>query len=206
MFGTSRVPPNPQALAAVTANGAEPPLHFNLVIRKAAGTDLGIDVAYSSASESSWTRNGIFIARVFEDGAVAAWNDRSAEPRRVRPGDFIFQVNNIHSDTISMIQEIKVKQMLTIHVLRVQNLEVLGHDFLQEFNGIINPPDSSESEGHISRPQSDEEDVHLANNRPRNSSRVEALLAQFETLGDEALVTLLTAVLQRRPLQSSAIN
>jgi len=114
--GMTPVSANPQAVAEAMAGANEPQLTFSLLIKKAAGASLGIDVAYSSAA--AWTRNGVFIARVFEDGIVSTWNARSQEPRRVRPGDFIFQVNDVHGDTIAMIQEMKVKQQLTIHILR----------------------------------------------------------------------------------------
>mmetsp|Transcript_151882 Transcript_151882/g.386091 ORF Transcript_151882/g.386091 Transcript_151882/m.386091 type:complete len:366 (+) Transcript_151882:180-1277(+) len=107
---------HPQALASATAGSTEPHLTFSLVVHKTPGCPLGIDVTYSSAA--TWTRNGVFVARVFEDGIVAEWNAKSEEPRRVRPGDFLFQVNHVHGDPLAVIQEMKVKQTLTIHILR----------------------------------------------------------------------------------------
>mmetsp|Transcript_4459 Transcript_4459/g.10459 ORF Transcript_4459/g.10459 Transcript_4459/m.10459 type:complete len:270 (-) Transcript_4459:94-903(-) len=109
-------PPNPQAVADASAGSAEPHLTFSLDIKKTAGTSLGINVTYSSTAP--WTRNGVFITRVVDNGMVAAWNAKSPEPKCVQAGDFIFQVNNIHGDTPSMINELKVKQELTLWVMR----------------------------------------------------------------------------------------
>jgi len=94
----------------------ETQLTFSAVIEKTPGMSLGLDVAFSSAIV--WMRQGIFVKTVFSGGSVAAWNAVSEEPLRVQPGDLIFQVNAIHGDMLSMIQEMKVKQRLTLHILR----------------------------------------------------------------------------------------
>jgi len=91
-------------------------LTFSAVIDKTPGMSLGLDVAFSSAIV--WMRHGIFVKTVFSGGSVAAWNEGSDEPLRVQPGDLIVQVNAIQGDTLSMIQEMKVKQRLTLHILR----------------------------------------------------------------------------------------
>lgn len=109
------IPANPKALAHATA-GATEHLTFSLVLKKAAGNSLGIDVNYSTAA--AWTRNGVFIARVFENGLVASWNAESREPYVVQTGDFIFQVNEVFGETTAIIQEMKVTSDLIIHVLR----------------------------------------------------------------------------------------
>jgi len=91
-------------------------LTFSAVIDKTPGMSLGLDVAFSSAIV--WMRHGIFVKTVFSGGSVAAWNEGSEAPLRVQPGDLIVQVNAIQGDTLSMIQEMKVKQRLTLHILR----------------------------------------------------------------------------------------
>lgn len=108
--------PSPQALATVTQGSAEPPRTYVVVLQKVVGASLGVDVTYKSSA--SWTRNGVFVARVLEDGLVADWNASHEESNSVCPGDFIFQVNGVHGDTVSMIQEMKVKQTLTLHLVR----------------------------------------------------------------------------------------
>eukprot|EP00429_Kryptoperidinium_foliaceum_P055947 CAMPEP_0176084924 /NCGR_PEP_ID=MMETSP0120_2-20121206/42501_1 /TAXON_ID=160619 /ORGANISM="Kryptoperidinium foliaceum, Strain CCMP 1326" /LENGTH=166 /DNA_ID=CAMNT_0017418735 /DNA_START=70 /DNA_END=566 /DNA_ORIENTATION=+ len=109
-------PPNPQALGRATAGNPEEQIAFSMVLEKRAGVNLGVDVTYSGAA--SWTRTGVFVARVFEEGLVAEWNALSQDPQRVRVGDFLFQVNDVHGDVVSMVQEMKIKQTLIIHVLR----------------------------------------------------------------------------------------
>jgi len=109
-------PPTPQATDAVSED-PESHLTFQLTVRKTAGASLGLDLAYSS--EADWTRHGLFVARVLDNGAVAAWNAQSEEPRRLRAGDFVFKVNDVESDTISIVQEIKAKRSVTIHAMRV---------------------------------------------------------------------------------------
>jgi len=94
----------------------ETQLTFSAVIDKTPVMSLGLDVAFSSAIV--WMRPGIFVKTVFNGGSVAAWNEGSNEPLRVQPGDLIVQVNAIQGDTLSMIQEMKVKQRLTLHILR----------------------------------------------------------------------------------------
>jgi len=97
-------------------DAGETQLTFSAVIEKTPGMSLGLDVAFSSAIV--WMRQGIFVKTVFSGGSVAAWNAVSEEPLRVQPGDLILQVNAIHGDMLSMIQEMKVKQRLTLHILR----------------------------------------------------------------------------------------
>merc|ERR1712217_368837 len=115
---------NPKAVADATAGASEPQLTFSLVVKKTPGASLGIDVTYSCAAV--WTRNGLFVTKVFADGIVAAWNKTSEEPRRVCQGDFIFQVNEVHGDTVAMIQEMKVKKTLNIHILRRSQVPTPG--------------------------------------------------------------------------------
>jgi len=118
-------PASPQALANATGGNSQPLLHvFSLVVQKTPGATLGIDVTYSSAAK--WTRNGLFVARVFEGGIVAEWNAHSEEPNIVHPGDFMFQVNGVHGETVQMVQEMKNKESLTIHLLRRNSVAAAG--------------------------------------------------------------------------------
>mmetsp|Transcript_72505 Transcript_72505/g.212510 ORF Transcript_72505/g.212510 Transcript_72505/m.212510 type:complete len:269 (-) Transcript_72505:438-1244(-) len=128
MFGITNTSPDPKAPAP-----EEPPLRFSIVIQKPDGVNLGIDVAYSP--KATWTRHGVFVSKVVEDGLVDAWNLESQDPRRVQPGDFIFQVNDVHSDTVSIIMELKVKQTVTIHVLRSRHLG--GEEEIQCLQGHV---------------------------------------------------------------------
>jgi len=209
MSATGAKPANPQAVANVTG-GSEGYLTFSLVIKK---TDklLGIDVSYSNAE--AWTRNGVFIARVFEDGLVATWNARSREPRKVKPGDFIFQVNDVHGDTVSLIQELKVKQQLTIHVLRRSAPAALLNSA---------PPAVAETAALPTQPAApmlvEKEDAektltaHQESSTPLGAGQqelelvpAEALVPQLVKLEDEALAGLIVVALQSRPWLTNAV-
>uniref|UniRef100_A0A7S4Q0H1 PDZ domain-containing protein n=1 Tax=Alexandrium monilatum TaxID=311494 RepID=A0A7S4Q0H1_9DINO len=110
------------------ANRSESTTRFQLKILKTPGSDLGIDV--SSSLGAQWTTRGIFVTRVTPNGYVAKWNQESEEPYRLRPGDFIVQVNNAQGDGMTLVREIWVKQRLTLHVVRSHHtmdmLEDLG--------------------------------------------------------------------------------
>lgn len=93
-------------------------LTFVFRINKSAGSTLGINVVCSSGMPR--TGGGVFVSKVFDEGLVNDWNKTSSEPRRVRKGDFIFRVNDVQDNTVAMIQELKVKQELTIEVLRTR--------------------------------------------------------------------------------------
>jgi len=168
--------PNPQALATVTAGSTEPHLMFRVELHKTKRGSLGIDVTYSPTA--SWTRNGVFVTGVFEDGLVAKWNAERQEPRCVCSGDFIFQVNGVHSDTASMIQEMKVKQTLTIHVMRRSAA----------------PPGVWSGARGIQR-----NITAQASSGPRETRpTVEELLQQFTALPDKALAGLMLMALEKR--------
>ena len=112
---------SPKALAEILANigsGDLHPLVFSVGITKTPGRSLGIDVAYSSCE--SWARHGVFVSQVLQDGLVAAAGAENGNTPQVQRGDFIYQVNDVHGDVVTMVQEMKVKQVLSIHVLRRQ--------------------------------------------------------------------------------------
>mmetsp|Transcript_40087 Transcript_40087/g.87552 ORF Transcript_40087/g.87552 Transcript_40087/m.87552 type:complete len:480 (-) Transcript_40087:86-1525(-) len=185
---------SPQAVADVTAGTNEPQLTFSLAITRQPGTSLGIDVTYSSAA--AWTRNGVFVARIFKDGLVAAWNSKSKEPRLIRPGDFIFQVNDVHGDTVNMIKEMKSEQQLTIHVLR--RATTTGNP------GATPDPSAPLRVGQAPAGE-------ISSGPTRNGSpglqrpEVESLLRQLGALGDEALAGFICVVLERRPWLRDAV-
>mmetsp|Transcript_155080 Transcript_155080/g.476366 ORF Transcript_155080/g.476366 Transcript_155080/m.476366 type:complete len:215 (-) Transcript_155080:49-693(-) len=205
MFGVSRTPADPGAVSALR-DLPEPQFQFNMVIRKATGNLLGLDIVYSSAA--SWSRNGAVIACVKEDGMVAAWNARSEDPQRVHVGDIIFQVNEVHGDTIAMIQEIKSQQVLTIYVVRVS-----GPLDLADLEGLMSPPlpqRLSQPVPNGERWQPEEEQMSSrsgvsaeagagAEAARRFSPRVEALLPEISALSDEALASLVCVALEQRP-------
>ncbi|CAE8629552.1 unnamed protein product [Polarella glacialis] len=181
--------------------GAEEPLTFSLVINKTPGSSLGIDVTYSSAT--SWLRNGVFIARLFEDGIVSAWNATRQPPKQVRPGDFIFQVNMVFGDTVAMIQEMKIKSQLTIHVLRR-----IGNDTLQSPSTLevvpAVPGQPNGTAGDV-EPTGSKAANGESPDRPDGVSPGEALLAELNALGDEALGGLICVALERRPWLRAAV-
>jgi len=110
-------PPAPlPAVVAEVMQASQSELTFAASIKKMPGMSIGIDVTYSSAS--SWSRHGVFISQISKDGLIAAWNARSEEPNRAQPGDFVFQVNEVHGNTQQILQEMKMKTDLVIHILR----------------------------------------------------------------------------------------
>lgn len=221
MFGTSSVPPNPEALAAACDGLTETPDYFNLVVRKTTGVGLGIDVAYTSSA--TWMRNGIFVQSVAKEGIVAAWNARSQESQRVHPGDFIFQVNDIHGDTILMLQEMKVQQVLTVYVMHITDPDVLAEELglSSEREPTHSRAVELEEDGRRARTAADEgrhdleeeleedrrhartaADIAPGHNSRRpapRSQRVEELLAHYATLSDEALSFVIVMALKSRP-------
>lgn len=172
---------NPKAVAEATAGASanEPQLTFSLSVKKTQGKSLGIDVTYSQAAV--WTRNGLFITKVFADGIVAAWNETSEAPRHVCQGDFIFQVNEVHGDTVAMIQEMKVKKTLNIHILRRPNVPLAGPGQARE-----GQPPGAGTNGN--------EQVML-----------ERLQQRLAGIDDNQLVDFLVSVLERRPNIQQAV-
>eukprot|EP00930_Biecheleria_cincta_P067609 TRINITY_DN5431_c0_g1_i1.p1 TRINITY_DN5431_c0_g1~~TRINITY_DN5431_c0_g1_i1.p1 ORF type:complete len:291 (+),score=78.17 TRINITY_DN5431_c0_g1_i1:39-875(+) len=94
----------------------EQTITFTLALQKNRGENLGIDVTYCTAE--SWAKSGVFVATLVEGGLVAAWNMNCKDSQKVRPGDFIFQVNSVYGDTVAIIQEMMRKSELTLHMLR----------------------------------------------------------------------------------------
>eukprot|EP00427_Karlodinium_veneficum_P013322 CAMPEP_0169073242 /NCGR_PEP_ID=MMETSP1015-20121227/6636_1 /TAXON_ID=342587 /ORGANISM="Karlodinium micrum, Strain CCMP2283" /LENGTH=249 /DNA_ID=CAMNT_0009132477 /DNA_START=88 /DNA_END=834 /DNA_ORIENTATION=+ len=164
--------PSPQAIADVTAGSSEQHLTFSMVIKKVPNMSLGIDVTYSSAA--SWTKHGVFISQVAKDGLIAACNAKNEEPYQVLPGDFIFQVNDVHGNTQKMVQEMKTKRELSIHVLR------------------RNPSLAQKTGSSLPKASTDPEFAKL-------SQPVQALLPQLLSLDEKVLSGIVHVVLERRP-------
>lgn len=184
---------DPLALAEVLAGlcaGEPEPLSFSMRIAKVSGTSLGIDVAYNSSEK--WARKGVFVSQVFEDGLVAIANAGNAEPRRVSPGDFIFQVNEVHGDVVSMVEEMKAKQQLSIHVVRRKTASAAHSP----------PPEA------VAASRGPERTVPPASAPPAPEAELvsmEALLPRLAELEDEALAGLVYVVLQGRPWLRDAV-
>lgn len=220
---STSIPANPKALTDATAGAAEH-LTFSLAIRKTNGTSLGIDVTYSSAA--AWTRNGVFIARVFENGLVANWNAESREPFVVQTGDFIFQVNEVFGDTVAMIQEMKMKSDLSIFVLRrsgaaasslVPPASIAPAAAEQPAKGAVpkakpeeEPPKAEAAAcveaadvgdaGTARKPDpAPDPDPDPDLDPPRPQCSVEEMLPHLVALSDEALADLICGALERRP-------
>lgn len=106
-----------EALAPV-ADTREQPLCFVAEIQRVQEQPhlpLGIDV--TSNIGAAW--KGLFVAKVFEVGVVAEANEKAKEPFCIRPGDFIFQVNAVHSDPVAMIEGMKIREgILKLFILR----------------------------------------------------------------------------------------
>lgn len=165
--------PNQGALEVATA-GCNDYLTFHVVLQKTPGSLLGVDVTYSSAA--SWTRHGVFIARLFDDGLIPEWNKTEApdDERKVRKDDLIFQVNGMHSDPVSMIQELKLKQSLALHVLR------------RSMNSLVSEPKA-------------------ASPAEKETSVYNRLLDQLLDMDCEELAGVITVMLERYPSISAEI-
>ncbi|OLP92731.1 Pentatricopeptide repeat-containing protein, chloroplastic [Symbiodinium microadriaticum] len=153
---------------------------FTAAISKKPQASLGLDVTYRS-----WSKDGVFVANVFEGGLVAAWNEKQEMPNRICVGDFIFQVNHVSSNPVAMIEELKEKTHLDICLKRRKGAEPAL------------PPHQAP------RPASNQETADAtegsqgAERPPRTP--LEDILDQLESLEDEALAGLICIALERRP-------
>lgn len=205
----------------------EAQLTFSAIIDKTPGMSLGLDVALSSAI--IWMRHTIFVKTVFGGGSVAAWNEGSEEPLRVRAGDLIFQVNAIRGDTEKMIQEMKAKQRLTLHILRragrsqsqcsgplpppvpahadsSEEAETMGASVEAKARPPSPKPNGNTEAGPASGASVELSEDRLSEAESGESSRgrgrpstVEELLPQLRSLGSEALGGLIAVALHQRP-------
>uniref|UniRef100_A0A7S1QDB3 PDZ domain-containing protein n=1 Tax=Alexandrium catenella TaxID=2925 RepID=A0A7S1QDB3_ALECA len=216
----SEMLPHPQAVANAISGLSAAPLTFNIVVQKAKGVGLGISVAHSSIATNM---KGMLVGGVHPGGVIAAWNEGSEEPKRVHPGDLIFQVNGVYGDTMAMIDEVKAKKFLAIHVMRIPGGEGLtiappdGGQVLSNIDALasrLRTLEQAEKEDRGGRAaelegeqwsEANPEDQDAgasstaAPGRRRFSPRVEALLPKLAAMSDEALASFLAVTLENRP-------
>jgi len=100
-------PGNPRA----ESNGT---FSFDVDIQKQPGTRLGMEAVFVSSPNGF----GLVVERVNVGGALEAWNRRSREPQRVKPGDFIVGVNGIEGDISSLAEELRSGRAVKMTVQR----------------------------------------------------------------------------------------
>jgi len=89
---------------------------FSFTLRKADGTDLGINVSHHEHDKV------LLVEGVRPEGAVEAWNRQcmcsSTPEKAVVPGDKIVSVNTVINEPAKMLQELRNKQLLKFTVMR----------------------------------------------------------------------------------------
>jgi len=92
------------------------PYYFSFTLRKADGTDLGLNVSHHEEDKA------LRVESVRPDGAVEAWNRQclgsAASEKAVLPGDKIVSVNGVTQDPVKMLEECRDRQLLKITVVR----------------------------------------------------------------------------------------
>lgn len=94
---------------------------FKFTLRKADGTDLGLNVSHNENEEV------LRVDNIRPNGAVDAWNRQCAgagnfNGRAVMPGDKIISVNNVSRDPQKMLEECKDKQLLKLEIARYEGV------------------------------------------------------------------------------------
>jgi len=173
-----------------TAGVSDHPFAFSMGLTKHKGKSLGIDVIYRYVTD--WNRSCLFITGVGVGGLVAAENLERQERYRVRVGDFICQVNDVQDDIAMMIQEMKVRQELTIHFMRKSS-------------------DSNQCGSSQSLDTNDDGIVLADRSLPEAteppSATADAIYAQLSCLDDVAFSTFICCLLRQRPwLQSRVLD
>lgn len=100
-------PGNPRA----ESNGT---FTFDVDIQKAPGARLGMEAVFVSSPNGF----GLVVERVNVGGALEAWNRRSREPMRVKPGDLVVGVNGIEGDISSLAEELRSGRAVKMTVQR----------------------------------------------------------------------------------------
>mmetsp|Transcript_72803 Transcript_72803/g.137721 ORF Transcript_72803/g.137721 Transcript_72803/m.137721 type:complete len:465 (+) Transcript_72803:144-1538(+) len=107
------------SLPAARTPAMEPALGsgvFSFTLRKADGTDLGLNVSHHEDDKV------LRVEGVRPEGAVEAWNRQcqgsAACEKAVIPGDRIISVNSIIYEPLRMLEECKVKQLLKLTIVR----------------------------------------------------------------------------------------
>jgi len=142
-------------------------------------------------------------------GLVAEWNAMSQPPYRVQPGDSIFQVNNAFGDTISIIEELKTKSQLTIHILRrcgsAGNLSPSPFGSGSATSEAVEETVEQPPEENYVPSYENERLAPLRSELDFNASDVDPVLREVLELGDEALTSLICASLEIRPQLRAAV-
>jgi hypothetical protein len=89
---------------------------FSFTLRKADGTDLGINVSHHEHDKM------LRVEGVRPEGAVEAWNRQcmgsAASEKIVMPGDRILSVNSVVNEPARMLEECRDKQLLKFTIMR----------------------------------------------------------------------------------------
>lgn len=102
------IPPTPQ----VTHIGPEG-FTFEVVLRKAAGAFLGIDMLPAQKTPC------LMVKQVLQGGVVAAWNHQcKGSAFAIHPGDYIIRVNDVMDDITAFMEEMRAQSELHLTILR----------------------------------------------------------------------------------------
>lgn len=115
------------AAAALATNGgtSDSCCVFTLKLRKADGTDLGLNLSHHEFGQV------LRVEAVRPDGAVEAWNKQcvgsdGSALKAIQPGDSIIVVNDVAQDAKKMLEECKDKRLLKLTIARGEIADALG--------------------------------------------------------------------------------
>jgi len=104
--------------------GQPPGSSFSITLRKADGTELGLNVSHNEFDQA------LKVDGVRGNGAVEAWNKQclgsSAADRAVLPGDRITSVNGITCEPAKMLAECRDRMLLRLTVVRGADRSAAG--------------------------------------------------------------------------------
>eukprot|EP00434_Breviolum_minutum_P038358 symbB.v1.2.034022.t1/scaffold4317.1/size41413/3 len=87
---------------------------FEVLLRKAAGAFLGIDMLPAPKRPPA-----LIVKQVFQGGAVAAWNHQcNGSAFAIHPGDYIIRVNDVTDDITAFMEEMRAQPELHLTLLR----------------------------------------------------------------------------------------
>mmetsp|Transcript_13072 Transcript_13072/g.19098 ORF Transcript_13072/g.19098 Transcript_13072/m.19098 type:complete len:159 (+) Transcript_13072:833-1309(+) len=93
-----------------TGNGQRGTVEFQVVLDKAQGQKLGVDVAFDDDERM------FFIEKIFE-GLVMSWNTSHPE-NAIQEGDHVYEVNGITGSAIEMAEACKKDSTLRMSIRR----------------------------------------------------------------------------------------
>lgn len=122
---TSTTPSSSSGMSQTASDGPAPGAAaagyekvFSFTLRKADGTDLGLNVSHHEKDKV------LRVEGVRPEGAVEAWNRQcigsTSADKAVRPGDRIISVNGVIYDPTKMLEECRDRQLLKLTVVRGQ--------------------------------------------------------------------------------------